>query len=86
MELPGLSRITNVILIIMFLSGVTYAVDQISATSQCLDCHGKITPNIVSDWKLSIRCSDYGSPTRPSSRPPQVCRFHGCLCCSPGHA
>lgn len=21
--------------------------------SQCVDCHGKITPNIVSDWKLS---------------------------------
>ncbi|MBZ5704768.1 MAG: cytochrome c3 family protein [Acidobacteriia bacterium] len=26
---------------------------QPATASQCLDCHGKVTPNIVSDWKLS---------------------------------
>lgn len=30
--------------------GLLYATDQ---SSQCVDCHSKATPNIVSDWKLS---------------------------------
>lgn len=32
--------------------GLICAVDQPSI-SQCVECHTKITPNIVSDWKLS---------------------------------
>jgi len=34
-------------------SGLVYATDQASAASQCVECHNKVTPNIVSDWKLS---------------------------------
>ncbi|HET8667272.1 MAG TPA: multiheme c-type cytochrome, partial [Terriglobales bacterium] len=30
-----------------------YAADQPAVASQCVECHTKITPNIVSDWKLS---------------------------------
>jgi hydroxylamine dehydrogenase len=26
---------------------------QTATSAQCLDCHSKLTPNIVSDWKLS---------------------------------
>ena len=26
---------------------------QTGAAAQCVECHGKTTPNIVSDWKLS---------------------------------
>ena len=41
-----------------------YAADQASAASKCVECHEKVTPNIVSDWKLSkhsqaeITCAD----------------------------
>ncbi|MGE5056114.1 MAG: multiheme c-type cytochrome [Acidobacteriota bacterium] len=30
-----------------------YAAGQAATASQCVDCHNKVTPNIVSDWKLS---------------------------------
>ena len=36
-----------------FLTASISTVGQQSAASQCIDCHSKITPNIVSDWKLS---------------------------------
>jgi len=45
--------------LLIFLSSLTYLSSQ-----ECLDCHGKTTPKIVSDWKLSkhsqngITCSD----------------------------
>jgi hypothetical protein len=38
---------------LVFCCGLIYAVDQPSIASQCVECHTKITPNIVSDWKLS---------------------------------
>jgi hypothetical protein len=47
------SSIPVVALILVCFSGSMYATDQISIASQCVDCHAKITPNIVSDWKLS---------------------------------
>lgn len=31
----------------------TLTVGQTAAASQCIDCHSRVTPNIVSDWKLS---------------------------------
>ncbi|MBZ5572620.1 MAG: cytochrome C [Acidobacteriia bacterium] len=39
-------------LIFLFTSAIS-AVAQQSVASQCIDCHSKVTPNIVSDWKLS---------------------------------
>jgi hypothetical protein len=30
-----------------------FAAGQASPSTQCVECHGKVTPNIVSDWKLS---------------------------------
>lgn len=36
-----------------FFSSFLFAHDLASAPSQCLDCHSKVTPKIVSDWKLS---------------------------------
>lgn len=40
-------------LLVVVCSGLIYAADQPSAASQCVECHSKVTPNIVSDWKLS---------------------------------
>jgi hydroxylamine dehydrogenase len=34
----------------LFGSGLSHAADR---SPQCVDCHSRITPNIVSDWKLS---------------------------------
>lgn len=31
-------------------SGLMYAADQASTASQCVECHSKVSPNIVSDW------------------------------------
>jgi hypothetical protein len=39
--------------IVLLFSSVAYARGQAASTSQCVDCHSKVTPNIVSDWKLS---------------------------------
>ena len=39
--------------ITLLFSAVAYARGQAASTSQCVDCHSKVTPNIVSDWKLS---------------------------------
>ncbi len=45
--------------LLIFLSFITYLSSQ-----ECVDCHGKTTPKIVSDWKLSkhsqndVTCSD----------------------------
>jgi hydroxylamine dehydrogenase len=41
-----------IMLIAVFIPG-TMAAQQTVPASQCVDCHGKVTPNIVSDWKLS---------------------------------
>jgi hydroxylamine dehydrogenase len=30
----------------------------LSFSQNCIECHKKITPNIVSDWQLSLHCSD----------------------------
>ncbi len=47
-----LSSCFTVVFIILF-SAMTYAAEKASETPQCVDCHSKVTPNIVSDWKLS---------------------------------
>ena len=39
-------RISLVVITVFILSGIVQAQD-------CVDCHSKVTPNIVSDWKLS---------------------------------
>jgi hydroxylamine dehydrogenase len=41
------------LIIIVFSNGSLAAQTGVPAASQCLDCHNKVTPNIVSDWKLS---------------------------------
>ena len=44
---------------LMFVLGLAVlGIDSLSAqqsgpAAQCIECHSKITPNIVSDWKLS---------------------------------
>jgi hydroxylamine dehydrogenase len=39
--------------VLCFLWAVAVPVLAQSTASQCIDCHSKVTPNIVSDWKLS---------------------------------
>lgn len=39
-------------IVFVSLSALSYASTP-AAASQCIDCHSKVTPNIVSDWKLS---------------------------------
>jgi hydroxylamine dehydrogenase len=41
------------LILVLSFSGLMYSADQASTASQCVDCHSKVTPNIVSDWKLS---------------------------------
>lgn len=41
------------LIIVVACSSLIYATDQSSAAAQCVDCHDKVTPKIVSDWKLS---------------------------------
>jgi len=41
------------LLIALFSVAPSTLAQQSSAASQCIDCHSKVTPNIVSDWKLS---------------------------------
>ncbi|HXZ40077.1 MAG TPA: multiheme c-type cytochrome [Terriglobales bacterium] len=44
----------SVFLSVVFFSIAPLALgQQSSSASQCVDCHSKVTPNIVSDWKLS---------------------------------
>ena len=45
-HLPGMSFLV----LILFPSAL---VGQTATPAQCIECHSKITPNIVSDWKLS---------------------------------
>ncbi len=40
-------KLVVIVLIGFFISGYTYA------QKSCIDCHTKVTPNIVSDWKIS---------------------------------
>jgi len=47
------SWISTVAIMVVGCSGLMYAADPSSSASQCVDCHSKVTPNIVSDWKLS---------------------------------
>jgi hypothetical protein len=39
--------------LITFHPGLALAADSASPSAQCIECHSKTTPNIVSDWKLS---------------------------------
>jgi len=41
------------ILLASFSLGASSFGQQSSSATQCIDCHTKVTPNIVSDWKLS---------------------------------
>ena len=43
----------TVVVFISLLPRPMQAADREVGASQCVDCHGKVTPNIVSDWKLS---------------------------------
>lgn len=44
-------RILVSLVSLVFISSSLFA--QPASPSQCVDCHSKVTPNIVSDWKLS---------------------------------
>jgi len=46
-------RLPSLIVFILFLTVIAGAAQEPPASSRCVDCHGKVTPNIVSDWKLS---------------------------------
>ncbi|MCK5619197.1 MAG: cytochrome C, partial [Candidatus Krumholzibacteria bacterium] len=43
-----MQRIISVLIIVAF-AGAAFAADD-----DCIECHTKITPNIVEDWKLSV--------------------------------
>ena len=46
-------RLLSLIGVILFLTVIPVAAQGTAASSRCVDCHSKVTPNIVSDWKLS---------------------------------
>ncbi|HVO81477.1 MAG TPA: multiheme c-type cytochrome [Terriglobales bacterium] len=46
------SRLASVLFLFLSFSATLHA-QQPASASQCIDCHTKVTPNIVSDWKLS---------------------------------
>jgi hydroxylamine dehydrogenase len=46
-------RLLSLIGVILFLTVIPVAAQGPAASSRCVDCHSKVTPNIVSDWKLS---------------------------------
>jgi len=46
------TKVVLCISVFLKLPTFVFAADQ-AAASQCVDCHSKVTPNIVSDWKLS---------------------------------
>ncbi|HEV2400577.1 MAG TPA: multiheme c-type cytochrome [Candidatus Sulfotelmatobacter sp.] len=41
------------VLMVVVSSNLMYAADEPATASGCVECHNKVTPNIVSDWKLS---------------------------------
>ncbi|MBZ5720664.1 MAG: cytochrome C [Acidobacteriia bacterium] len=41
------------VLLLLFSSSVLLFAQSAATAAQCIDCHSKVTPNIVSDWKLS---------------------------------
>ena len=45
--------ISSLCLLLISLAAATPQAGNAPAVSQCVDCHAKITPNIVSDWKQS---------------------------------
>jgi len=48
------SRARSLALVFLFLTFSSLALlAQTATAAQCVDCHSKVTPNIVSDWKLS---------------------------------
>ena len=49
---PILVRLAGLATIVLF-AAIHPAFSQSSPSAQCIDCHAKTTPNIVSDWKLS---------------------------------
>jgi len=52
--LEAIVKRCSVFLLVVFFSIAPLALgQQSSSASQCVDCHSKVTPNIVSDWKLS---------------------------------
>ena len=52
-----LASLSGLILLVLscalFTPSTTVAQEAANVTQQCVDCHSKITPNIVSDWKAS---------------------------------
>ena len=46
-------RVVSMIMLIAACIPGTLLVAQAVPASQCIECHAKLTPNIVSDWKLS---------------------------------
>jgi hypothetical protein len=52
-RLHTLSAPAFLALMFTFQPSAAVAADSASPNAQCIDCHSKITPNIVSDWKLS---------------------------------
>ena len=46
-------RSSIILAIIVFFAVVSNVNGQTASPSPCIDCHTKVTPNIVSDWKLS---------------------------------
>jgi hydroxylamine dehydrogenase len=51
--LPWALRIVASLILILFVVIPHPLVAQAATAAQCIDCHSKVTPNIVSDWKLS---------------------------------
>jgi hydroxylamine dehydrogenase len=41
------------VLLLLILAATMLAAQSAATAAQCIDCHSKVTPNIVSDWKLS---------------------------------
>jgi len=48
-----LSTLACLAFTITFQLGPAVAADSASPNAQCIECHSKTTPNIVTDWKLS---------------------------------
>jgi len=53
MKTQGSRRFSIITVIVFLFFGMVNAHGQGAPGSQCIDCHSKVTPNIVSDWKLS---------------------------------
>src|SRR5215831_11937598 len=47
------ARLGSLFLLSSFLTSPTVLIAQTATPAPCVDCHNKVTPNIVADWKLS---------------------------------